>query len=162
MNKKIIWLILLLGVVLISGCIGESVTKGRIGNSTFEVDGEWDETEYLGDVARYSQGSQGLEFIISQFDNKEDYEELGFEGLEAFNPTNYTISGVSVQRFVYYNSLPEINDKKQPQYIYFFEKNGGYYEIVIYDRFAFDYTAPPEAHEERTTEPVNRIISTIK
>lgn len=156
-------LILFFVIVTISGCMGESVTEGVVGDSNFEIEGDWDQTfitnkgplkDGQASKTRYSEGGISLEFIITQYGSKKMYESELKKIKENYGTINFTISGIPVI---------EVEDAQNtPVYIYFFEKGGKYYTIQIYDRYAKNYLAAPESHKETTVKPINKIIQTIK
>lgn len=155
-DRKILGLIgILILVVFVSGCTSSTNKEFSVGNSTFEIPGDW-EQEY----ASNGTGGSGVtaikkyeyEVIIQQYPNLNSYNDDYKKSALQYSLDTVDINGTSVKTIETsrsYNSDPT----QYPYFLYYFEKNGIYYSLSI----AYTETDTKDVNETATD-----IISTLK
>lgn len=156
MNLKIAGLIFLILVVLaVSGCTSNSANDFKVGNSTYQLSGDWKQTATGNGTVRSNAivKKSDLEVMITQYNSSTDYNRELEQAANNYEVSNLEIAGVSVK-----NMNSTAGD--YPVYLYYFEKNGKYYRFGISDTSLS--IANTDADKKIISDTATKIISTLK
>ncbi len=140
-NGKILGLLgIVLTIFFVSGCTSNANHDFYVGNSTFQLTGDWQQTflsnngtEFSGKNVEQSKGkieTSDLEVIISQYSDSSFYNQDYKNSASHYSLNTVDINGTSVKTVATsksYNSEPT----QYPSYLYYFQENGKYYSLGI-------------------------------
>lgn len=152
-----IGLIGVLLVVAISGCTSSANKEFNVGNSTFQVPGDWKQ-EFSTNGTGSNNGGRTVikkdefEVDINQYADITSYNKDYKKSTSHYSMTTSDINGTTVQTITTtrsYNTDPTL----YPYYLYYFKKNSEYYSMSI----AYSGTDQGTVNETATN-----IISSLK
>ena len=155
-NAKILGLIGILIVILfVSGCTSNASQDFFVGNSTFQLTGDWQQTflsnngtEFTGKDIEQSKArieTSDVEVILSQYSDSSFYNQDYKKSASLHQQNTADISGTSVKVMDATTS--------NPVYLYYFNKNGNYYSLTI------TYTG---SNQKIVNQTASNIITTLK
>ena len=154
--KKIFALIgILIAMVFVSGCTSNASQDFYVGNSTFQLTGDWQQTflsnngtEFTAKDIEQSKArieTSDIEVILSQYSDSSFYNQ-DYKKSASFHQQNTAdISGISVKVM---NATTSNH-----VYLYYFKKNGNYYSLTITNT---------GSNQKIVNQTASNIITTLK
>lgn len=144
MSPKTIGLILCIGLVaiLVSGCTDNTEHKHTVGNSTFNLPGQWEQTTNINgsSISKIKLEQSGVSILISQYNDLSNYNIDYSNSKENYQTNSTEITGISIT----------IINTGINKYLYYFQKNGKSFSVNI-----------EGATEPNAIKYINSIISTL-
>lgn len=134
--------VILIAVVLVSGCTDNSNHTYSVGTSTFQLPGTWEQSSNVNgsSISRARYETSGITILISQYLDSANYEIDYQHLLNNYSTSQLEISGVKVV----------VASTGTNNYLYFFKKNNKAYSASI--------NGETEPNANKT---INTIVTTI-